>query len=131
MTTPPSTEPDSVDLESAQFDEVTNDISDVKWMDIPVLIIFWVLFFIVALQFFTRYVLNDSLAWTEEIARFFLIFLAFVGSVTCVRKGSHIYLEFFYRYLPVGFIKPIALFCELVVAVFFSAAAVPCPIRTA
>ncbi len=126
MTTPPSTDSTSVDLESAQFDEVTNDISDVKWTDIPVLIIFWVLFLIVALQFFTRYVLNDSLAWTEEIARFFLIFLAFVGSITCVRKGSHIYLEFFYRYLPVSFIKPIALFCEMVVTVFFAAAGYYC-----
>lgn len=126
MTTPPTTESPSVDLESAQFDEVTNDISDVKWTDIPVLIIFWVLFLIVALQFFTRYVLNDSLAWTEEIARFFLIFLAFVGSITCVRKGSHIFLEFFYRYLPVNFIKPMSLFCEIVVAVFFGAAGYLC-----
>src|SRR6266702_1925867 len=32
-------------------------------------VIFWSLAFIVFLQFFTRYVLNDSLAWTEEIAR--------------------------------------------------------------
>ena len=32
-------------------------------------VIFWSLAFIVFLQFFTRYVLNDSLAWTEEIMR--------------------------------------------------------------
>ena len=30
--------------------------------------LFWALAFIVFLQFFTRYVLNNSLAWTEEIA---------------------------------------------------------------
>lgn len=100
-------------------EEVNDDISDVSWMDVPVLIVFWMLFLIVALQFFTRYVLNDSLAWTEEIARFFLIFLAFVGSITCVRKGSHIFLEFFYRYLPAVAIKPLALFVELVIAMFF------------
>jgi TRAP-type transport system small permease protein len=29
-----------------------------------VFVIFWCLAFIVFLQFFTRYVLNDSLAWT-------------------------------------------------------------------
>lgn len=101
-------------------DELHDDISDVSVMDIPVLLLFWVLFFIVGLQFFTRYVLNDSLAWTEEIARFFLIFLAFVGSITCVRKGSHIYLEFFYRYLPVAAIKPLALFVETIVMLFFT-----------
>ncbi len=126
MTSPPSNEPSGIDLDSAAFDEVSDDISDVKWSDIPALVIFWILFFIVALQFFTRYVLNDSLGWTEEIARFFLIFLAYVGSITCVRKGSHIYLEFFYRYLPVSFIKPLAIFCELVVTVFFSTAGYLC-----
>ncbi|ASJ74088.1 TRAP transporter small permease [Granulosicoccus antarcticus] len=126
MTSPPSSDTPKTDLESAAFDEVTNDISDVKWTDYPALLIFWVLFFIVALQFFTRYVLNDSLAWTEEIARFFLIFLAYIGSITCVRKGSHIYLEFFYRYLPVSFIKPLAIVCETIVTVFFSAAGYYC-----
>jgi len=106
----------------AAMDQRSDDISDVRWMDYPVLIIFWLLFFIVALQFFTRYVLNDSLSWTEEIARFFLIFLGFVGSITCIRKGSHIYLEFFYRYLHVRLIKPIAVFCELSITVFFAVA---------
>ena len=49
-----------------------------------------VLILIVATQFFTRYVLNNSFGWTEELARYLLIMLGFVGSVTCVRKGSHI-----------------------------------------
>ena len=105
-----------------EIEEVTDDISDVPLSDIPVLIVFWLLFLIVALQFFTRYVLNDSLGWTEEIARFFLIFLAFVGSITCIRRGSHIYLEFFYRYLPTAAIKPLALFVEGTVAAFFACA---------
>ncbi len=99
----------------SELEEVTDDISDVGLLDFPVLIIFVLLFFIVALQFFTRYVLNDSLGWTEEIARYLLILLAFVGSVTCVRKGKHIYLEFFYRYLPQGLIKPISTIVELIV----------------
>ena len=99
----------------SEIEEVSDDISDVGLLDVPVLLIFLLLFFIVALQFFTRYVLNDSLGWTEEIARYLLILLAFVGSVTCVRKGKHIYLEFFYRYLPEGIIKPISSVVELVV----------------
>ena len=32
------------------------------------LAVFWLLAVCVFLQFFTRYVLNDRLAWTEEIA---------------------------------------------------------------
>ncbi len=110
--------PENEDIFS-EIEEVTDDISDVGAVEIPVLLIFVLLFFIVALQFFTRYVLNDSLGWTEEIARYLLILLTFVGSVTCVRKGKHIYLEFFYRYLPEGLIKPVATVVELAVCGMF------------
>ncbi|MCB9947846.1 MAG: TRAP transporter small permease [Rhodospirillaceae bacterium] len=63
-------------------------------------VIFWVLSGVVFLQFFSRYVLNDSIGWTEEIARYLLILVAFTGSVLGVQNNSHIFVEFFYRYLP-------------------------------
>ena len=49
------------------------------------LAIFWVMCGCVFLQFFTRYVLNDSFGWTEEIAIFCLVAVVFLGSVMCVR----------------------------------------------
>ena len=61
---------------------------------------FWALAFVVFLQFFSRYVLNDSIAWTEEIARYLLICVCFVGGAMAMRKMSHIHVEFFYVYLP-------------------------------
>ena len=116
-----SNNPDTLEQQlAAEIEEVTDDISDFRWFDVPILIIFWVLFGIVALQFFTRYVLNDSLGWTEEIARYFLIFLGFVGSVGCVRKGKHIFLEFFYRYLSAKSVKVIVLLVEVLVGGFFT-----------
>ncbi|MBI1245322.1 MAG: TRAP transporter small permease subunit [Alphaproteobacteria bacterium] len=63
-------------------------------------VFFWLLAFVVFLQFFSRYVLNDSIAWTEEIARYLLICVCFVGAATAMRKMSHIHVEFFYVYLP-------------------------------
>lgn len=101
------------------LEEVTDDISDVRAMDVPVLVIFTILFFIVALQFFTRYVLNDSLGWTEEIARYFLILLGFVGGITCVRKGKHIFLEFAFHYFPTGMVKPVVVASEVLVTGFW------------
>jgi TRAP-type C4-dicarboxylate transport system permease small subunit len=62
--------------------------------DIPALLVFTALFFVVFLQFFTRYVLNDSLAWTEEAARYLLIVLVFYGVIKCELLDSHIRLEF-------------------------------------
>jgi TRAP-type C4-dicarboxylate transport system permease small subunit len=63
------------------------------------LALFWGLAVVVFMQFFTRYVLNDSLAWTEEIARYLLIMVAFVGGGIAVRRMTHIHVEFFYVYL--------------------------------
>jgi len=76
------------------------DLSDLSWQDALVFAIFWALFAVVALQFWTRYVLNNSVGWTEEIARYLLILVTFVGSVTAMRKGSHIAVEVMLVYLP-------------------------------
>src|SRR5512143_4336296 len=56
-------------------------------------VLFWSLAFIVFLQFFTRYVLNDSLAWTEEIARYALMWVVFIGGAMVTRRNSHIAVE--------------------------------------
>lgn len=109
-----------------QEPEVLDDISDIKWIDAPAFIVFWTLLIIVFIQFFTRYVLNNSLSWTEEIARYLLILLGFVGSVTCVRKRSHIYLEFFYRFLSPGVVKWIVIFVTFINTAFFAYAGIVC-----
>ena len=61
---------------------------------------FWLLAGTVFLQFFTRYALNDSAGWTEEIARYLLICTVFIGAAVSVRKNNHIHVDFFYRILP-------------------------------
>jgi TRAP-type C4-dicarboxylate transport system permease small subunit len=61
---------------------------------------FWLLAAVVFYQFFTRYALNDSAAWTEEIARYLLICTVFVGAAVGVRKNNHIQVDFLYRLLP-------------------------------
>ncbi|HEX2555279.1 MAG TPA: TRAP transporter small permease [Microvirga sp.] len=87
-------------FEEWQEQEAHVDLSDLRWSDIVVFGLFWALFAVVFLQFYTRYVLNDSLGWTEEIARYLLILVTFVGSIMAMRKGSHIAVEALLVYLP-------------------------------
>jgi len=61
---------------------------------------FWLLGACVFYQFFTRYVLNDSAAWTEEIARYLLMSTVFVAIAAAVRRTRHIHVDFLYRLLP-------------------------------
>lgn len=77
---------DDVEMALEEFDELSDDLSDFKWYDIPVLGIFWLLIIVVALQFVSRYIFNDSIAWTEEIARYLLIIMCFVGGIMCKKK---------------------------------------------
>ncbi len=71
-------------------------------------------------QFFTRYALNDSASWTEEIARYLLIATAFVGGAINVRKNNHIHVDFFYRILPSWFSRPMSVFVDVVRIAFFA-----------
>lgn len=79
--------------------EVPADLSPYGIEDWIALTIFWLMCGAVFLQFFTRYVLNDSFAWTEEIAVYCLVAVVFLGSVMCVRMSRHIHVDFLYRYL--------------------------------
>lgn len=76
------------------------DLSGYGWEDWLTLGVFWLLALDVFYQFFTRYVLADSAAWTEEIARYLLIIVCFVGASMGVRKNTQIHVEFLYRWLP-------------------------------
>jgi TRAP-type transport system small permease protein len=85
---------------------------------------FWVLGLTVFYQFFTRYVMNDSAAWTEEIARYLLIATVFTGAVIGVIKNNHIQVDFFYRFMPKAMARTFATGVDLVRIGFFVAATV-------
>lgn len=76
------------------------DLRDYRIEDWIAFALFWGLAVVVFLQFFTRYVINDSLAWTEEIARYLLTMVAYLGGAIAIRKFTHIHVEFLFVYLP-------------------------------
>jgi TRAP-type C4-dicarboxylate transport system permease small subunit len=103
------------------FDEVEIpvDLSDHSPEDWVTLAIFWMMCGCVFLQFFTRYVLNNSFAWTEEIAIFCLVAVVFLGSAMCVRTSRHIHVDFLYRYLQGGVSRALSTFVDFMRIVVF------------
>jgi len=85
---------------------------------------FWLLALDVFYQFFTRYALNDSAAWTEEIARYLLICMVFVGVAAAVRTSRHIHVDFLYRLVPHGVGRALSTIVDVIRIVFFGFAAV-------
>lgn len=94
------------------------DLSHYRFEDWAAFAIFWTLGVVIFYQFFTRYALNDSASWTEEIARYLLIATAFVGAAINVRKNNHIQVDFFYRLLPHWFTRPLSVAVDVVRVLF-------------
>lgn len=90
------------------------DLSDYRWEDWLTLGFFWLLALDIFYQFFTRYVLESSAAWTEEIARYLLIIVTFVGASMAVRRNTHIHVEFLYRWVPAGAGRIMSTFVDIV-----------------
>ena len=55
---------------------------------------------VAGMAIFTRYVLNDALTWTEELARYCLIWVTLIGSSVAIRFREHISLDMIVRRLP-------------------------------
>jgi len=97
---------DKVHLIVAQDEAVVIEKFPEDWL---AFVIFWSLAFIVFLQFFTRYVLNDSLAWTEEIARYGLMWVVFIGGAMVTRRNSHIAVELLANVMKPGRLRSVLL----------------------
>jgi TRAP-type C4-dicarboxylate transport system permease small subunit len=101
-------------------DAAPADLSSYAVEDWVTLAVFWGMGLSVFLQFFTRYVLNDSFAWTEEIAANCLVIVVFLGSVMCVRTMRHIQVDLIYRFLPTRIVRPLELVVDAVGIAFFA-----------
>ncbi len=54
-----------------------------------IVILFSAMSAVVMLQVFCRYVLNSALLWPEELARYLMIWITFLGSGVAMYKGAH------------------------------------------
>lgn len=45
---------------------------------------------VTAWQIFSRYVLKDMSSWSEEVARFLMVWISLLGSAAVLRRGGHV-----------------------------------------
>jgi TRAP-type C4-dicarboxylate transport system permease small subunit len=56
-------------------------------------------------QVITRYLLNDPLIWSEEVARYLFVWVSMIGAALAIRQGGHFGLDLLIRPMPK--LKPI------------------------
>ena len=67
------------------------------------------------LQVFTRYVLNDPLSWTEEVARYVYVYIVFLGSSAAISDRTHVGIDFIVKALPRRAQWAVAFFVNLLI----------------
>lgn len=110
-------------LPSPDADSVIESIPEMNWRDLALedyitLFLFWLLALIVFAQVVTRFLPSSPLGWTEEMSRFLLIYVGFLGATIAVRKNTHIYIELVYHFLPTQAAKCLAGLVDLLRTAF-------------
>ena len=63
---------------------------------------------------FWRYVLQDALVWTEEAARYLMIWMGFLGAAVASREGGHIAIDTLLERLPPQVMRIVAWIISMV-----------------
>ncbi len=67
---------------------------------------------------FMRYVLNYSLTWAEELARYMFIWLVYLGTALCVRRRKHIVMDIVIASMKPGLKKAFSLVNNAIMLAF-------------
>ncbi len=77
-----------------------------------------ILVIVTTLQVFFRYILNDSLTWSEEAARYFFVWSCYLGLAWTLSMGSHLEVTVIRSHMPEKIRVVFGVIGMLVTAVF-------------
>ena len=77
-----------------------------------------VILIVMATQIVLRYVFNGSLIWSEEISRYLLIALVFMGTATAVREREHIQIDLIDRLIPPQALSVLKILVDITLAIY-------------
>ena len=87
-------------------------------VEVIIVALFAVLTSAVFVQVIARYVFNQPPAWTEELARFCQVWIILLSCSICLRKGSHLAVDYLGPLLAPGIRKAVAVFTGCLVAIY-------------
>lgn len=94
-----------LDCLAAWLDRVTG------WVTVAMLS---VIFLVLIVAVFFRYVLNSALSWSAEFTCYCMIWVVYLGASIALRRNEHVGLKFFVNFMP----KKMALLADILVKVF-------------
>lgn len=68
--------------------------------EIVIMILMAILVVFVVAGVFFRYVLGSSIPWSEEVGRYLMIWLGFLGASLALREGLHVGVELLVQWVP-------------------------------
>lgn len=104
--------------------ETTPKTGKLDYWDILLAILLGSLVLIMFIQVFFRYVLNNSLSWSEELAKYLFVWMTFLGAALCLRDKIHIGVDYFVSLLPVQIQQAVQRFNLALIVVFSGVVAV-------
>jgi TRAP-type C4-dicarboxylate transport system permease small subunit len=94
-------------------------LAGIDWvLDKVTLTLLTLLNLVVGLQVFSRYVLNHSLFWSEELARYLFIWLVFLSAAMVLRQDRHIQVSAFVDLLPASIKRAVIILGDLLMLGF-------------
>lgn len=73
---------------------------------------------LIVVQVFFRYVLNNSLSWSEELARYLFIWMIYIGISYGVKMDKHICVDAVYAIMPKKAQRPYAIVAYVLFLLF-------------
>ena len=80
-------------------------------------VLFTVMTLIVWVQIFFRFILGGGIAWSEEVAKYLMVWMALLGASVLFRQGGHIAITYFISKL--SFLRYILIFHAILSAALF------------
>lgn len=90
----------------------------IRIIEIFMIIVFAFLVLDVLFQVFSRYLLGTSFTWTEEFARFSLIWMTIIGAAYLNGKKEHLSMDFLYQKFSVTNKKRASILIEVLIFLF-------------